>query len=282
MLVNDVLIMIFEYLYDIDVSLFNCVLVSWDWANLAIPILWRDPFKYYDNNNNSLRKVVCHNLDVKDYFYKSDIPIKEYSVLLFPYLEYMKKVNTYHIEKVFKDSVYNIYTMIHAIIGFLFVTSEIINDITIDCCFHNIEDLNKYMKNHCVHLRLYNGCLELNELENLDNLKSLSLTRISFEDNFIFLMKKLENMVNLELINIHNKQLLYDIIKLQNIKFLTLNNSIHDVDKFILIMKEMKNLVYLKIISFDITDDDKKILLNECKKYENIKTLKFEIKKYVL
>ncbi|CAG8567006.1 4830_t:CDS:1 [Scutellospora calospora] len=281
MLVNDVLIMIFMYLYDMDVSLFDCVMVSWDWVYLAIPILWKDPFKYYDNNNDSLRKVICHDLDVKDYFYKDDIPIKEYSLTLFPYLEYVKKINTYHIEKVFNNQICDENLMVYIMIGFLFVTSDIIDDITIDCCFHNIEDLNKYMENHRVHLSLYNRCLDLKELENLDNLKSLSLTKISFEDNYVFL-KKLENMVNLELINIHNKRLIHDIIKLQNIKFLTLNNSIHDIDKFIVIMKEMKNLVYLKVISFDITDDDKKILFNERKKYQNIKTLEFEIKKYVL
>ncbi|CAG8443460.1 8372_t:CDS:1, partial [Scutellospora calospora] len=108
---NEIMILIFMYLYDTD--LFDCLLVSKRWANIAIPILWENPFKYYENNKiSSLRKVICYIMDIKEYsykeyFYKNEIPIKEHSSILFPYLEYVKRINIYHIRQVFNIKICN-------------------------------------------------------------------------------------------------------------------------------------------------------------------------------
>ncbi|CAG8616543.1 477_t:CDS:2, partial [Scutellospora calospora] len=54
------------------------------WARITIPILWENPFKHYENNEiDSLRKVICYDLDVKEYFKKGKIPIKDHDSILF-------------------------------------------------------------------------------------------------------------------------------------------------------------------------------------------------------
>ncbi|CAG8527545.1 10870_t:CDS:1 [Scutellospora calospora] len=171
---NEIMISIFMYLYDAD--LFDCLLVSKRWASISIPILWQDPFKHYKNDKiDFLRKVVCHNLDIEEYFNKDEIPTKEYSLLLFPYLEYVKNINIYHISKVFNMEICNEDLIVYIIINSLFISSKMIENICINTFFYNIEELNEYMKYHRVYLDLNLDYLNLNELENLDNLKGLTL-----------------------------------------------------------------------------------------------------------
>ncbi|CAG8464906.1 5063_t:CDS:2 [Scutellospora calospora] len=63
------------------------------WAKIAIPVLWQNPFKYYKHNDklDSLRKVICHDLDVKEYFRI----LKKEDSISFSYLSYVRKINTY-------------------------------------------------------------------------------------------------------------------------------------------------------------------------------------------
>ena len=51
MLIKDVLFLIFEELMDDNESLYSLILVSKIWCQVAVPILWKDPWR-------NLRKMV--------------------------------------------------------------------------------------------------------------------------------------------------------------------------------------------------------------------------------
>ncbi|CAB5165745.1 unnamed protein product [Rhizophagus irregularis] len=89
---------IMKYLNDIS-TLHSCVLVNRIWCRMAIPLLWEDPFSFYDY---SIIDYLLNNLSEED-----KIKLKEYEInskilplnTLFNYPSFIKKLNT-------KDMIY--------------------------------------------------------------------------------------------------------------------------------------------------------------------------------
>ncbi|CAG8441466.1 4363_t:CDS:2 [Scutellospora calospora] len=78
---NEILMEIFNHLYDINESLFKCVMTSWIWANIAIPILWQDPFKKYKNEVNiKEREIRKSELEIMKIKYNLKISYRNISV----------------------------------------------------------------------------------------------------------------------------------------------------------------------------------------------------------
>src|SRR5438045_9458208 len=49
---KDILFLIFEEFHDDSKSLFSCLMVNRIWCETAIPVLWRNPWKYGINYSN--------------------------------------------------------------------------------------------------------------------------------------------------------------------------------------------------------------------------------------
>src|SRR5438105_2387371 len=99
-LLAEIFFIIFSYLYDTDVSLLNCVMVSQYWARIAIPILWQNPFRHYNHDDEkikSLKRIICDK-KISINFLK-----KIYPSTFFPYLEYIKVLDIHQIKKLFKE-----------------------------------------------------------------------------------------------------------------------------------------------------------------------------------
>ena len=75
---NEILFCILTELYEMNESLFSCILVSRLWVKIVIPILWQDPFKHYNINNKSIKQiesliyVFYQNLDDEERFILKD------------------------------------------------------------------------------------------------------------------------------------------------------------------------------------------------------------------
>src|ERR1043165_6517875 len=91
---NDILLLIFEKLYDDNNSLFSCLLVNKQWCQMAVPILWSDPMKI--NFNEQLLDIIKHSLTDKSktFLLSQGIEIIASSRLqkepLFDYIKYCK------------------------------------------------------------------------------------------------------------------------------------------------------------------------------------------------
>ena len=57
LLIEDCLRIIFTELQHNRRSLYSCILVNRFWCQIAIPILWKDPYLYNDNTPSSHRKL---------------------------------------------------------------------------------------------------------------------------------------------------------------------------------------------------------------------------------
>ncbi|CAG8645978.1 11570_t:CDS:1, partial [Scutellospora calospora] len=93
MLLGDILIEIFSQLYDMDESLFSCVMVCRIWAKIAIPILCQNPFKYWKDNPNidSLKEIIYYKLKDEQDILKMHFLVKDKFIPLFSYLKYVKE-----------------------------------------------------------------------------------------------------------------------------------------------------------------------------------------------
>src|SRR5438105_3133469 len=99
MLPNELIYMIISYLYNMDISLYDYITVSKYWASTAIPILWENLFeiKYRKNKINALKRIIFYNLtNTEQDLYDEFFPIKYHKKPLFPYLSFVKKINTFH------------------------------------------------------------------------------------------------------------------------------------------------------------------------------------------
>jgi hypothetical protein len=96
---GDILFSIFEELQEDSKSLFSCLMINRFWCETAIPILWKNPWRYNilnDYNKNSLYSIITSYLpdDVKEFLtsIKIFIPTLQQS-LLFDYLSFCKSID---------------------------------------------------------------------------------------------------------------------------------------------------------------------------------------------
>src|ERR1044072_379977 len=100
---KDILFLLFEELQGDSKSLFSCLLVNRLWCETAIPILWRNPWRYNDivyyQNQGSLYHVIISSLpnDVKEFLANHGTQLfptsTSYQSLLFDYLSFCKSIN---------------------------------------------------------------------------------------------------------------------------------------------------------------------------------------------
>jgi hypothetical protein len=288
--------LIFLQLFNEDVSLYNSIRVSRIWCRIGIPILWRNPFKKYKNNNfDSLIKVIYQYLFAIEQRVFNKYFNKRFKTTnhLFKYLKYVKIVNTYQIEQKFyindidDDDIDNDidYRIIDIMIKTLFNSSNQINYIYLYNYFINNKMINKYMRDHKVYLSISGASNILNSFKNVDNLKGLTLSNkdlSNIHNHDIFFDRIFASSItNVTFKDIINFPLKNHIIKLHNLKCLSLIDSINDIDEIVDIINILKNLVYLKIFSYKIKHNKLNYISNECVKHKNLKTvrLKFGNKK---
>ncbi|CAG8567338.1 9365_t:CDS:2, partial [Scutellospora calospora] len=187
------------------------------------------------------------------------------------------EVNTFQIMKIFEGEI----LMSSYVFDLLFKSSDMINYVYINTIVDN-KILDNYMKNHKVYITIHYIILcfsGLLDIENFENLKRLALSYIylSFRDFDIF--NKIKNITNLELKDITFetiRKFKENIIKLQNLRYFSIFNSINDMDVIMFIIENLKNLIYFKIVSSNLIFFDKELeekIFKECMKYENLNLL---------
>ncbi|RIA84519.1 hypothetical protein C1645_879876 [Glomus cerebriforme] len=107
---RDVLYLIFKELEDDIRTLYLCLLVNKTWCNTIIPILWKNPWKYYlktEKEKLLLDVIISHLSDKsKNYLRSLEIQILE-TKPLFDYISYCKHLNLNEIIRII-DTVYPI------------------------------------------------------------------------------------------------------------------------------------------------------------------------------
>jgi hypothetical protein len=93
---KDILFLIFEELQKDSKSLFSCLMINRLWCEIAVPILWRDPWRYSINyyNKSSLYSIITFYLsdDIKEFLKREGIQTSDQS-LAFDYLSFCKSIN---------------------------------------------------------------------------------------------------------------------------------------------------------------------------------------------
>ncbi|GBB89843.1 hypothetical protein RclHR1_16680002 [Rhizophagus clarus] len=64
-IINDCILEILLYLTDDHYTLYNCIQVNRDWCQLAIPLLWMNPFKFENFKNFKIIQTLIQNFDVQ-------------------------------------------------------------------------------------------------------------------------------------------------------------------------------------------------------------------------
>ncbi|CAB4417158.1 unnamed protein product [Rhizophagus irregularis] len=95
---RDILFLIFEEFLNDSRSLFSCLIVNRLWCETAIPILWRNPWRYeISYNNESLFYDIVSYLtdDIKEFLTEQGIklPSTSHKSFLFDYLSYCGSIN---------------------------------------------------------------------------------------------------------------------------------------------------------------------------------------------
>ncbi|GBB88627.1 hypothetical protein RclHR1_01520012 [Rhizophagus clarus] len=96
---RDILFMLFEELQDDSKSLFSCLIVNKLWCETAIPILWKNPWRYNINyhSKNSLFNIITSSFsdDIKNFLSGKGIKLSSVSFqpLLFDYLSFCRSMN---------------------------------------------------------------------------------------------------------------------------------------------------------------------------------------------
>ena len=97
---NDILFLLFKELQDDSKSLFSCLMINRLWCQVAVSILWNNPWNYDINYSNklSLYYIITSYLpdDVKESLTKQGIefPAISRQPLVFDYLSLCKSMNT--------------------------------------------------------------------------------------------------------------------------------------------------------------------------------------------
>ncbi|EXX56708.1 uncharacterized protein OCT59_029099 [Rhizophagus irregularis] len=123
---KDILFLIFEELQDNSKYLFSCLMVNRIWCETVIPILWRNPWRYYAINyckKNSLYSIITSYLsnDIKEFLSKKGIKISGQS-LAFDYLSFCRSINIKIIDDIISigsSSEYNRFLLQEEIYSFL-------------------------------------------------------------------------------------------------------------------------------------------------------------------
>src|SRR2546429_452678 len=96
---KDILFLIFEELQDDSKSLFSCLMVNKIWCETAIPILWRNPWRYDINYSNKsyLFAIFTSYLSntSKEFLTSEGVQLLSisYQSLLFDYLSFCRSIN---------------------------------------------------------------------------------------------------------------------------------------------------------------------------------------------
>ncbi|RGB32910.1 hypothetical protein C1646_816374 [Rhizophagus diaphanus] len=123
---KDIHFLIFEELQDDSKYLFSCLMVNRIWCETVIPILWRNPWRYYAINyckKNSLYSIITSYLsnDIKEFLSKEGIKISGQS-LAFDYLSFCRSINIKIIDDIISigsSSAYNRFLLQEEIYSFL-------------------------------------------------------------------------------------------------------------------------------------------------------------------
>src|SRR4051812_39447140 len=101
---KDILFLLFEELQDDSSSLFSCLLVNRLWCETAVPILWRDPWRFDEikfKNKTSLYYVIISSFpnDIKEFLTRQGIQLPPTSnqSLLFDYLFFCR---SFHVNSI--------------------------------------------------------------------------------------------------------------------------------------------------------------------------------------
>ncbi|CAB4417149.1 unnamed protein product [Rhizophagus irregularis] len=93
---RDILFLIFEELQEDSKSLFSCLMINRLWCETAVPILWKDPWRYNIKyaNKNFLYSIITSYLsnDIKEFLTREGTQISNQS-LTFDYLSFCKSIN---------------------------------------------------------------------------------------------------------------------------------------------------------------------------------------------
>ncbi|GBB85215.1 hypothetical protein RclHR1_11780007 [Rhizophagus clarus] len=122
---GDVLYLIIRELQNDEIALRTCLLVNKTWSEIVIPILWKNPWKYLkDGNESLLLKVIISHLSEKS---KKNLStrfkylLNSYERPLFDYISFCKYLNIQEIEriintvdkksriKIIKDEIYDLF-----------------------------------------------------------------------------------------------------------------------------------------------------------------------------
>ncbi|GBC11261.1 uncharacterized protein OCT59_025599 [Rhizophagus irregularis] len=106
---RDVLYLIFKELHNDKYTLHSCLLVNKTWCEVAIPILWRNPWKYlnYSKGKFLLDVIISHLSDESMKNIKSqgiDFTINSYKKPSFNYINFFKHLNLNAIKELVKRS----------------------------------------------------------------------------------------------------------------------------------------------------------------------------------
>src|ERR1043165_4625139 len=103
---KDILLLLFEELQDDSKSLFSSLMINRTWCETAIPVLWRDPWRYdiKYNNKSYLFTILISYLpsNIKEYLASEGIqlPSMSYQSLLFDYLSFCRSINVNIISRI--------------------------------------------------------------------------------------------------------------------------------------------------------------------------------------
>src|SRR3954454_11496938 len=96
---KDILLLIFEELQDDSKSLLSCLMVNRIWCETAVPVLWRNPWRYGINYSNKIYLftifISCLSNDTKEFLTSEGIqlPPISYQSFLFDYLSFCRSIN---------------------------------------------------------------------------------------------------------------------------------------------------------------------------------------------
>jgi hypothetical protein len=122
---KDILFMLFVELQNNSKYLFSCLMVNRIWCEIAIPILWKNPWRYAINyrKRNFLYSIFTSYLsnDVKEFLTKKGIQVSGQS-LAFDYLSFCRSINIEIIDSIISvgsSSEYNRFLLQEEIYSFL-------------------------------------------------------------------------------------------------------------------------------------------------------------------
>lgn len=226
-LTHDCLYIIFEELEDDNNTLYSCLLMNRTICETVIPILWRDPWKFCQNNNKL--KILYNTIisllppDSKLLLINNDINIfNTFSPKpLFNYISYLKTLNAIDIDNMIKDLTdFQKYTYI------------------------KYNPNNKFLLGKEIMKMIMNLGL---------NLRILSLYKCNVKEFYKFpgARECLKNIVKLECTINLDPSIFYGLAQIcHNIKYLYINDCIRDNEGLATLIEAQKNLQYFTYEKF--------------------------------